>query len=467
MKKKLEWLELLVPVFFVIVLVIPNLCYGGPNLVKIPESISSEQEEIEENDPIEPRDKIAVGPTKSSKIAKLKYKNKGGNYKDGTYTGSAPGYGGPIVVKVVVESGRIKSIGIVSSLSETPSFFARAKVVANRIVEAQSPKVDVVSGATYSSNGIINAVIAALRQAGGKEKEKTAPSKDAQSKSKPTATRKPTKTLPKNAIYADGSFIGIGQGWGGDIKTRVVVKKGKITNIKLLSAEYETLEYLNKAKAMLATMKNAQTSEVDVISGATYSSIGIRDAVREALAKSIAKQDKKKGKKPKVTSMPMPTKLPTIAPTMTPSVDTEEKLTEDGCVVTVTKTTEEKEVTGTAMCYPDDNYDFAEYSIDMMFSLAVETTITTTTKENEEDLVEKTATYQLTGMRFTQATENLAKKEGNWFFLKNAAHGDGTCVGIFAQIMQKKTKNVDMVSGATCSSMAIVDAYQNAMSKME
>ena len=84
---------------------------------------------------------------------------------DGTYTGSGTGFGGTITVQVTVSNHKIASINILNASSETASYFANAQGVVSRIISSQSPNVDAVSGATYSSNGIITAVQNALSQA--------------------------------------------------------------------------------------------------------------------------------------------------------------------------------------------------------------------------------------------------------------------------------------------------------------
>jgi len=85
--------------------------------------------------------------------------------KDGTYTGTATGYREGLTVAVTVKGGKIASVDIVSD-NETPRWFNRViDVIPARIVDAQSTKVDSVSGATYSSNGIRSAVEAALKAA--------------------------------------------------------------------------------------------------------------------------------------------------------------------------------------------------------------------------------------------------------------------------------------------------------------
>ena len=86
-------------------------------------------------------------------------------YVDGTYTGSGTGFGGTVTVQVTVSGHKITAINILDASSETPAYFANAKGVINKILSGQTPNVDAVSGATYSSNGIIQAVQNALSQA--------------------------------------------------------------------------------------------------------------------------------------------------------------------------------------------------------------------------------------------------------------------------------------------------------------
>ena len=81
---------------------------------------------------------------------------------DGTYEGSANGFSGKIKVSVVIKNQTIRSINILSN-SDDEAFFNRAKEgVTASIIAKQSTDVDTVSGATYSSRGIINAVNAGV-----------------------------------------------------------------------------------------------------------------------------------------------------------------------------------------------------------------------------------------------------------------------------------------------------------------
>ena len=86
-------------------------------------------------------------------------------YKDGTYTGSGQGFGGAIEVQVTLENDSITDIQVTSAPGEDSAYLSQAEGVINSIISAQSTDVDTVSGATFSSTGIINAVNDALGKA--------------------------------------------------------------------------------------------------------------------------------------------------------------------------------------------------------------------------------------------------------------------------------------------------------------
>lgn len=87
-------------------------------------------------------------------------------YKDGIYTGSGTGYkGGTTKVSVTVTNGKITNIQILSN-QDTPKYFNRVSgTIVDNIISNQSTSVDTVSGATYSSKGILSAVQNALSEA--------------------------------------------------------------------------------------------------------------------------------------------------------------------------------------------------------------------------------------------------------------------------------------------------------------
>lgn len=87
-------------------------------------------------------------------------------YKDGTYTGTGTGFrGGTTKVSITIKSGKITDIKTISS-EDTPQFYKQAEnTIPPETISSQSTSVDTVSGATYSSNGLIQAVQNALDKA--------------------------------------------------------------------------------------------------------------------------------------------------------------------------------------------------------------------------------------------------------------------------------------------------------------
>lgn len=85
-------------------------------------------------------------------------------YKNGTFTGTGSGFNGPITVSVTIQNDVITGISVTSSSDDEP-YLSDGKGVISRILSAQSANVNTVSGATYSSGGIIDAVKAALASA--------------------------------------------------------------------------------------------------------------------------------------------------------------------------------------------------------------------------------------------------------------------------------------------------------------
>ena len=63
----------------------------------------------------------------------------------------------------------------------------------------------------------------------------------------------------------------------------VTVEGGFITDISIVSAEKEDGAYLSMAEDIIPTIIDAQSADVDTISGATFSSTGIKNAVAQAL----------------------------------------------------------------------------------------------------------------------------------------------------------------------------------------
>ena len=205
------------------------------------------------------------------------------NLKDGTYTGSGQGFKSTITVQVVISGGKIASISVLSEADDT-EYFARARGVMTSVLSRQSTSVDTVSGATYSSKGILMAIRNALAQAAGGEAESvstTAPSQV----TKPDVSLNPIVSLGSD--YADGTFVGTGLGFNGDVVIAATMQDGKLVSLAVVQTDDDE-EYFSRAESLLSAVMLKQSTSVDTVSGATYSSKGILAAIEDALAKSKA-----------------------------------------------------------------------------------------------------------------------------------------------------------------------------------
>lgn len=85
--------------------------------------------------------------------------------EDGTYEGTADGYHGDIELEVTVESGEVAAIEVLSQSERDDLWEDAWDSVPDAIIEAQATDVDSVSGATFTSEGIVDAVASALEKA--------------------------------------------------------------------------------------------------------------------------------------------------------------------------------------------------------------------------------------------------------------------------------------------------------------
>ena len=197
-------------------------------------------------------------------------------YADGVYVGSSRGYGGTVRVQVTMENGSITEVEILDASHETKQFLRRAKRLLTTVVDAQSWEVDAVSEATYTSRGILGAVQNALT---GEVVNNPLPPQP-----KPAAPLV-VEEFTAPSTYLDGIYTAEAMGFEGQITVQVTVAEDKITDITILSAEDEE-EYLSRAKQVIPAILEGQSPNVDAVSGATYSSTGILNAVKLALAKA-------------------------------------------------------------------------------------------------------------------------------------------------------------------------------------
>ncbi|MBR5409138.1 MAG: FMN-binding protein [Clostridia bacterium] len=261
---------------------------------------------------------------------------KTGLYADGVYTGAGQGYKGKISVRVTVENGYISDVTVLSARDDGDFFATAESGVVAEILRRQSADVDTVTGATFSSRGLIEAVKSALasgalKEAAASEPETTAPSDETTSEAPETTTSAPetttaapesttsvpetttetpetttsapetttaapetttaapetTTSAPDTTVssgkYADGVYTGSGSGLRGTTSVRVTVENGAISDITVTSYQDDS-PYFSRAQAgVIPAILSSQGVNVSTVSGATFSSNSILEAVADAL----------------------------------------------------------------------------------------------------------------------------------------------------------------------------------------
>lgn len=140
---------------------------AGLNDVKVvAQSSSNISSDSVENSESEAETTMQDSSQSSSQSSTASSKSTNSKYKDGTYKGSGTGFRGhTTTVSVVVKNGRISDVTTLS-YGDDEKFYRRASsTVINEIIDEQSTAVDAVSGATFSSRGIMEAVENALSKA--------------------------------------------------------------------------------------------------------------------------------------------------------------------------------------------------------------------------------------------------------------------------------------------------------------
>ena len=394
------------------------------------------------------------------------------NLEDGVYKGTGTGYAGDITVSVLIKDKQIVSIDILSS-SDDAAFFTRAKAVIDKIIEGQTLDVDTVSGATFSSRGIISAVKNALT--GEKDTSETG---QAQSGQTGAAAGSSTSVAQVEdvAAYKDGTYYGSGTGFGGPLKVMVEISGGKIASIQIVENS-DGSDYISKAASLIDSIIATQSTNVDTVSGATYSSKGLLNAIKNAL-----KQAEKVTNGESIDEKPDLTELKEL-------IEKAEKLEEDTYTETswtvlqtrladakdaleetkqtaVDKAVEKlktaiaqleskdgkdeentKYISGiyevTVPCKPDDDEDFEEYNLTMTVTI-------------RDDKI----------MAITDITGD--GDSGNDRYITKAANGTSSIKGVVSQIIDKgMPEDIDTVSRATCSSNAILEGCKKVLEAAE
>jgi fumarate reductase flavoprotein subunit len=183
-------------------------------------------------------------------------------YKAGTYQGEARGKNGVIKVSVTVNDNSITAVKVIENTETKGIADPAIAQITKRIVESQSIKVDVVSGATVTCEAIIAAVKEAITKAKGE------------------------LVNVGKISFVPGTYKGKGTGFGGAVELSVTFSEKAITDIKLISSKETEHVGTPAFDIMFDEIVSHTSTGVDVVSGATYTSNAILTAVEDAAKQS-------------------------------------------------------------------------------------------------------------------------------------------------------------------------------------
>ena len=191
-----------------------------------------------------------------------------GKFTAGTYTGTAPGKNGDVTVEVTLTSDAIKEVKVTEHQETAGISDPAIETVPAEIVEAQSLNVDLVSGATITSQAIVDAAKAALESAGV----------DVAALGGGEAAPAETSAL----TFKAGTYTGAGDGYNGPLSLDVTFTENGVSEIAV-NESVETEHVGTVAYDILfPEIIEANGTGVDVVSGATFSSLAVKNAVNDA-----------------------------------------------------------------------------------------------------------------------------------------------------------------------------------------
>ncbi len=186
-----------------------------------------------------------------------------GKYTPGEYEGTAQGFGGTVTVKVTVDENAVTAVTVTGE-SETAALGGAAIEGYNTslVGVTDADAVEVTSGATVTSTAVKDALAQALAAAAGEEQ-----------------TTGEIKFVP-------GEYEGTAAGYNGDVTLKVTFGETTIENIEVVSSK-ETEHVGDVAfEPMFENIKAFTSTGVDVVSGATFTSRAVLNAVNDAAEKA-------------------------------------------------------------------------------------------------------------------------------------------------------------------------------------
>lgn len=176
------------------------------------------------------------------------------SYTPGTYTGTAMGFGGPVTVEATVSADAITEVKVTGD-DETPTVGGAILAPLGRLAASEGLEMDTITGATYTSRGVKDALAVALSKAQGKSVAAPADGK-----------------YTVNAIGHEGIIVVTTMFQGSKIKSVTVNSQSETEGIGTYAVD-----------RIPGAITAAQSFNVDAVGGATVSSTTIKQGVAEAV----------------------------------------------------------------------------------------------------------------------------------------------------------------------------------------
>ena len=188
-----------------------------------------------------------------------------GTYTPGEYTGEAQGFGGKVSVTIKVDESKITDVTVTGN-DETPEIGgSHLEELAAAILDKQSADIDTVSGATVTSKGVIEAAGKAIEAAKG------------------------NATVNDAALtYTAGTYTGTAEGYNGPVSLDVTFSEDAITDIQINSSVETAYVGTPAFDIMIPDAIAANGSGIDMVSGATFTSRAIKEALNDAATQAGA-----------------------------------------------------------------------------------------------------------------------------------------------------------------------------------
>ena len=388
-----------------------------------------------------------------------------GSYTPGTYTATAKGIESDVKVDVTVDESSITDVAIDVS-GETAGIGADiGDQMAEKFLAAQSADVDVVAGASITSNALMQAMADALAQASAgaeaapeqvteavQEEAVTedtaaveAVTEDAAVEAVTEAEETTVAQTASAAMYVPGTYTATAKGIESDVKVDVTVDESSITDIAVdVSGETAGIG-ADIGDQMVEKFLAAQSADVDVVAGASITSNALMQAMADALAQASSGTE---------------AAVETVAEEAQEEAETESTAAEEA----VTEGAAEEAVTEEA----------AEEAVteDTAAEEAVTEAEETAAAEAGSAAVYVPGTYSAVakGMEsyvLVETTVDETSITGVTIDVSGETQGIGAAIGdqMAEAILEAQSADVDAVAGATVSSGAVIEALSHTLSE--